>query len=926
MGEVITFSFCDNFIKRLKEYIVEKYILEGRELNKLAIVFGGKRPSLFLKKYLAGYLGRSFSPPMFFTIDEFVSYILDKHELFCSISDLDNCYMLYTLAKEFTPDIVEGRKRFSQFLPWSREILRFVNNIDMEDVDNKSLCNIEANAQIGYSVPDDINQLLENISRLRDAYHRRLTEKNQYSRGYRYLQASRVIDEVSLDEFSQILFCNFFYFHKTEEKIVKSLYDRGLATLIFQGDERKWPILQRMAKRFCCNIKEGTVPSDVGSKLHLYSVADVHAQTGVIREILQDIKEKDKTVIVVPNPENLVPLLSEIGDVAGEYNVSMGYPVQRSSLYMLFLYIFKAQLSRKSSRYYSSDYLKVILHPLMKNLDISGNNIPAMRIISHKIEEILSGIETTSLSGSLFIRLDDIENSEELFLLVSDMLRRLGWNGDRDSLREAINTMHSVAFLEWEGVSNFRSLAEKVRRILSFLFDKGFISNYPLNATIAEKILSVSDEFAKASFAEEIFTQEELFKIFLSKLEQEMVSFVGAPLKGLQILGLFETRSLSFDNVIIMDVNEGILPSLRIYEPLIPREIMLSLNLDRLELEEEMQRYQFMRLISSAKKVYLVFQESRDKERSRFIEELIWEEQKKTNTVESPLINIAGFNVAVNNSKRRVKKTSAVLRFLENYSYSASSINTYIKNPLDFYYKYVLGLKQQDDLLEEPDARLIGTLIHGLLEQAFRPFIGKRPVVDDKFRRHFFRLFDHMFEQTFGRSMRSDLFLLKTVMIERLSRFIDNESLRNVKKILFLENRFEDEIELVKGKIKFKYIIDRIDLMQDGSILLIDYKTGSIEDNPYAKNILELGDLSREKIKDKIGSIQIPLYFYYLDKLYPDNTINASVYSLRTLEIKKYLKSNKVDRIEVNKAFLELLSFIIDEILDPDVDFIEDED
>ena len=49
---------------------------------------------------------------------------------------------------------------------------------------------------------------------------------------------------------------------------------------------------------------------------------------------------------------------------------------------------------------------------------------------------------------------------------------------------------------------------------------------------------------------------------------------------------LLETRSLNFDHVIILDVNEGALPRLRVHEPLIPREVMISLNLDRLELEE----------------------------------------------------------------------------------------------------------------------------------------------------------------------------------------------------------------------------------------------------------------------------------------------------------------------------------------------------
>ena len=104
-----------------------------------------------------------------------------------------------------------------------------------------------------------------------------------------------------------------------------------------------------------------------------------------------------------------------------------------------------------------------------------------------------------------------------------------------------------------------------------------------------------------------------MFKIFDAKISGELVKFHGSPLKGLQILGLLETRSLNFENVIVLDVNEGVLPRLNIYAYLIPREVMISLGLDQMELEEEIQRYQFMRLLSSAKDVHLIYRESKDK-------------------------------------------------------------------------------------------------------------------------------------------------------------------------------------------------------------------------------------------------------------------------------------------------------------------------
>jgi len=626
--KIITYSFCESYKDNLLKYIQGEFIDKGADLSRLAIVFGGKRPAMFLKRDLAYGFGKSFYPPTFFTIDNFVQHIVKKGTVFCQPQDLDNCFLLYELAKKVTPEILEKRETFVKFLPWIREILKFIDQLDLENIQDKALQNIQANAEIGYGVPDDINQLLQRIIVLRQAYHNELQKSKSYSRGLQYLTAARIVDDHAFDEFDQILFCNFFYFHRTEERIVKSLYERGKATLIFQGDQRKWPVLQRISKMFNCSIREGEQPDKPSFALKLYSGFNIHSQVALVREALNDIKPLDKTVIVLPEPDHIIPLLSEISSSISEYNISMGYPLKRSSLYSLFELIFKAQASLKEGRYYTKDYLKALRHPFIKNLKLSSN-MTATRILIHKIEEILTGKAKTEISGSLFIRLEDITTLDKLTMLTCEMLKRLGINTGKEELESMLNEIHDHLFVQWEGVTHFQGFASALDRFLNKLVDKSFLKNYPLNLNIATKIYAVKDEFSHASFAGEQFDREEMFRIFEHKMAHEKIAFTGSPLKGLQILGLLETRALNFDHVIILDTNEGVLPRLNIHEPLIPREVMISLGLDRLELEEEIQRYQFMRLISSAKNVHLIYQESKDKERSRFIEELMWEEQKK---------------------------------------------------------------------------------------------------------------------------------------------------------------------------------------------------------------------------------------------------------------------------------------------------------
>lgn len=925
---LITIKFAEPFIDRLTDYIDEEFVQTGADLRRLAIVFGGKRPSLFVKRALARKYKRAFYSPKFFAIDEWMSFIAKKKNLFARIDDLENAYLLYNLARQHTPRILKGRELFSQFLPWTKEILKFIENLDLENVSQHKLKSIQSNAAIGYDVPQSINELLESIGILREVYHRELERQKRFTRGLQYLKAAEGIDQIELPEFDQIIFANFFYLNASEKKVMKSLYDSGQARIIFQGDERKWPVLTDLSKEFGTPIQEGEHVRNPNFRLHLYKGFDAHSQIGSLREVLKGIKDLDKTVIVLPDSANIVPLVSEISGLISDFNISMGYPLKRSSLYTLFTLIFKTQLSRKKERYYARDYLKALQHPFVKNLKI-GNDPTVTRILIHKLEEILTGKELGSITGSLFVELEDIESCDELYMLTLQMLDRMRIDTTRDELEQILESIHEYLFVEWEKINSFGSFVTVLDQFLKLMIEKSFMEHYPMNINIANKVLELLTEFKNVSFKDEKFVQADIFKIFETRISGEMIAFIGSPLKGLQILGLFETRSLNFENVIVLDVNEGSLPRLNVYEALIPREVMVSLNLDRLEQEEEIQRYQFMRLISSAKNVHLIYQESKDKERSRFIEELIWEEQKaKQDIVNVPVLK-ANFHVEVKGQTKIYKKTPAMVEYLKTHRFSASSVNMYLRNPAEFYLNYVLGLREKDNLLDEPEARHIGTFIHEHLEHMYKPFLNKKPNLDEKFRHNFKRSFEERFAATFGRNMKSDAFLLKSIIEERLNRFLENEVNnpdRRVEKLLYLENQFEDVLNLSCGKIKFGYVVDRVDKMHDGTIMIVDYKTGGIDVMPKPAETLVNLELSRESIRDYVKSFQLPLYFHYLNKHFPQDKINASLYNLRTLKLDQFISEKTIfNREQVCQVYVKALDFIVSEILNPKIDFVYDE-
>jgi hypothetical protein len=930
MSKIFTIDFTKSFIDELAAYIEREYLARGRSLERLAVVFGGKRPAHFLKRALAAKVGKAFLPPKFYTIDELMDGLAAVSGERRAAGELEDAFEIYALARALTPELLEGRATFSKFLPWAGDILDFIRQLDLEDVGDDALKNIQDSARIGFPVPENINALLGKVMVLRRAFHTRLAEQGRTSRGLQYLRAKENVARWSgADAFDEIIFANFFYFHRTEESVVKHLYAAGKATLVFQGDQSKWEVLKHIAKKFGCELKEGPVPTPTSFGLQAYSAFDVHSEAAVVRDILSGIKDQARAVIVLPDPGALVPLLSALPEETGDLNVSMGYPLKRGSLYRLLEAVFRAQLSRREERYYARDYLAVMSHPFVKNRrGAGGDDASVMRVLSHKLEEVLKGRISSGSSGLLFVSPDDLEKDDALFDEAQATLRNMGMDVQRDDLVLLLREAHARFLGSWQKVHDLSTFAVVLDATLDHAAAGSFMAHYPLNMNIAGRIHELCDELKAASFAGEPFEFEEIVRIFEQRVGKEMVNFSGTPLKGLQVLGLEETRSLNFDHVIVMDANEGTLPRINVSASLIPREVMGLLSLDRLGLEEEIQRYQFMRVISSAKTVHLIYQQNRQKEPSRFLEELVWEKQLQAGRLEPYPTLRAGFAVRVASGPREVKKTARMLAWLKEFTYSASSVNAYLANPYTFYMTHVLGLRDEEDLLDEPDARLIGDFCHGMLEEVYKPFEGRGLDLDGAFEKRFWSVFERRFEEVFTRRMRSDAFLVRGVLEHKMRRFLEAERERapGIARLIGLEKDFKGTIRLSVGGVRFKARVDRIEEGRDGRILVLDYKTGASDKLP--KRSLALKDApTREEIFESVGSFQLPLYMHFVAREFSAPVVNAGLYSLRDAEISRVFSDRSPEQPAADflKPYLRALDVVLSEILDPAKPFVDDE-
>ena len=191
------------------------------------------------------------------------------------------------------------------------------------------------------------------------------------------------------------------------------------------------------------------------------------------------------------------------------------------------------------------------------------------------------------------------------------------------------------------------------------------------------------------------FSERNSYFHFLKRyVAQCFTPFGGTPLRGVQVLGFLETRNLRFDRTFIVDANEDVIPDTRKEESLLPLKVRQILGMPTYEERDMLSAYYFHTLVRGSRQVHIFFVENGRKEKSRFVEQLLWEKQKKDgNESASRYVESLGYRLSLENSlPPAIPKTPAVADFLKSRTYDATSLDVYLRCPLQFYYRYVLNL------------------------------------------------------------------------------------------------------------------------------------------------------------------------------------------------------------------------------------------
>jgi len=888
-------------------------------------VLPSQRAGVFVKNELKQKLHQGFLPEIV-TIESFTQKIAE-------IQQGDTIQLLFHFYKVYC-EIEEHPDAFDVFSSWAFVVMQDFNEVDQYLVNTEDIFNYLRDIQRlrKWSVKGEFKEteLIKDhfifMERLGKYYNRltaHLLEENVGYQGLIYRQAvqkaASFLEKYSTTKF---YFIGFNALNRAEESLIQSFLATGRAEMYWDVDRaffesyhsagtfiRKYYTEWRYYEER--DIKLLSSQFSESKNIQIIGTTKNVSQLKYAGEILEGFSNYQNTALVLGDESLLSVALNSIPKKVAAINITMGYPLQNIpvshfivAVFQLFITQEKLQKST-TNEFYHKDVLRFFKNPLM------------FQLLKEKDAAFILKIQTwISAENRSFISL------EVLASYVSYV------NKDTANIILAI-------FQPYQGVEDF------INRILSF------IENIRSQVTSLEKeylfrfytaFTQLKNLNASYAYFQDIKT---LYQFYRRIVASEKLSFQGEPLKGLQVMGMLETRVLDFENVIITSVNEGVLPSNNTQSTFIPFDVKLAFGLPTYKEKDAIFSYHFFRLLQRAKNVYLLYNTENDAfgngEKSRFLTQL---ELIRDDLIQK---SIAQKVITKKTELQKIKKNPQVLERLKEFAekgISPSALIKYLYNPVEFYKERVLGIREADEVEETVAANTLGTIVHDALDELYTPLQGHLLTVEavksmqKQTEQLVKKYFVHYFKN--GDFKRGKNRMIYEVAKKYIDRFLEVEiellKAGNQIKLIATEQKLETQLHIddIDFPIKIRGIVDRID-EYNGITRIVDYKTGLVTAKQLkVSNLEDLGEHSYEK------AIQVLLYALLHTKNTTHNAaqLQAGIYSLRNLKdgflpinfSQQYRgKDHDVSTERLQKA-VEELSKVIAEIYNPLVAFEEPEE
>lgn len=886
--------------------IIHELLAQSSDLSEFNIVLPGKRPIVFIRRILeennySGFL------PNFFTVEELINQIADKQP----IQGISLWLFAFDVYKSLN---LIPRDNFSDFLKWFPtlqkdwdDILKFSESGDQVVLqymfDEERIKDWAQNLGEDDEVPrKKFLNFWKNMNVFLPVLKQKLQEKNWATSGMIHETAKAEIDHFAKNTKEKFVFCGFNAFTPVEEKLVRSLLKWNKGQCFFQADHYYFDDERQEAGKFLRNHKTwkefndhrafNWIEDDFNQpkNIKVYEVSGNITQTKVLPEIFKEIENKTySNTAVVLLDENLLPASLDVMYGVQNLNITMGFPLKNLSFSNAVkqLFYLQKQLEKNKSSYYYRD-----VFPILEELPKSAEDELIINQFKAKVEErnivYISRKLLQELLGELsYSNLLQKADSTNVYLdALIDFCKKVKWLEIDD--------------IQYENVSHFEN---------SFRIIKNQLSPYDFEITM-----------------------ETLEVLINQHINSESIDFQGEPLRGLQIMGLLETRLLNFENVILLSVNEGKLPLGNSQNTYIPFDIRKFFDLHTFLENDSIYAYHFYRLIQDSQNVHLLFNALssgvNSGEKSRFITQI---EMESSHHIEHLIIENSSEPIIT--EPIEFIKTPVVLEKLEKWKekVSASHLTSYLYNPIDFYLSKILNTSENDEIEEELSVKNYGNLVHYTLQEVYEVLKGK--VLKENDLKTSIKEIDKYIDVAIDKLKHQPEFyekgmnfihksIAKKVIESILNYDLDLVKNGNKLEILDIEKRFEnvDFYLDASQKISFFGFIDRIDRL-NGTLRIIDYKTAKI------KNLIVKIDQDNVEEyfhnSDRKQALQLCIYQYVVQNLpeFWGLPIETGIWSFA--EAKKGVVSLQFEKGDIDDAMKSIKS-LIEEILNPEMNFIEE--
>lgn len=939
----------------LKLVAADLYKHTEGNLAHTAVVFPNKRAGLFFNEYLAQESESPIWSPAYVSISE----------LFRSLSPWevgDPVKLVCELYKIFRRE-TQSTETLDDFYFWGEMLISDFDDADKNKVDtDKLFSNLQdlRNIMDDYTFIDDeqeeaIRQFFQNFS-----IERRTALKERFIslwdvlgniyKGFRESLASQniayegmmyrhVIEHLDVDKlpYEKYVFVGFNVLNKVEHTLFTQLKDVGKAVFYWDYDEfymkeNRQAVTHEAGEFIRRNLRD--FPSPLSGELfkNLSKPKEVHyiassTENAQARYLPQWIRNnlttpEKETAIVLCNEALLQPVLHSLPAEVKHVNITMGFPLSQTPVYSFLIALLELHthgFNFKSGRYTFQSVVTLLKHPYTRQLTGQAELLEKELTRNNRFYPLPGELGKDEFLTRLFTPLSGNLN---LCIRLSETLQQVAGiyqantSGTEDT--DAFNQLYRESlFKAYTTINRFRTLIEE----------------------------------------DELTVQSETFRRLLVKvLSATNIPFHGEPAIGMQVMGVLETRNLDFRHLVLLSVNEGQLPKSGGDSSFIPYNLRKAFGMTTIEHKIAVYAYYFYRLLQRAERITLMYNTSSDGlnrgEWSRFMLQFLieWPHPITRQFLE------AGQSPQ-GTSPITVEKTPDVMRRMQSLfdvranpkaKFSPSALNYYLDCPLKFYYRYVAGLSAPDEVSAEIDSATFGSIFHYAAEHIYKDLTTHGKVINkealETLLRNEVKLQDYVdtaFKKLFFNVPQNEkpeyngVQLINSAVIARYLKQLLQNDLRYAP-FTFIASEMEvDEpidIQTPKGVIKSRIggIIDRMD-SKDGTLRIVDYKTGGDADTPPHVESLFIPDKKRSNYV-----FQTFLYAAIMCRKQPTMKIAPALLYIHRAATETYSpviqmgeprkpKEAVEDFSKYEKEYRERLQGLLEEIFNPEKSFTQTE-